>query len=220
MRSNTSSAARSRDQPPANPGMTGKQSWSNRSGGGGGLRTNTPPSRPPDHAVLMEEEEPMSEEEEEIRDGVQNEAFEDDPFAWNSTHLIFSFLSLSNQKWICPLWARHSITLSVQKQAWEGWHREGKNPCPMHYFSSCPIRGRENLCKKCAEMRWFFKKFSAKTLQKMRWNVLTCAETLQETRWKRLSLQKIGITENRSLLFGAAAFTQSNAPKIPEHLPI
>ena len=39
--------------------------------------------------------------------------------------------------------------------------------------------GREILCKKCAEMCWFFKKFSAKTLHK---NALKCAETLQETR--------------------------------------
>ena len=54
----------------------------------------------------------------------------------------------------------------------------------------------------------------------MRWNVLKCAETLQETRWKPLSFQKIAITENRTLLSGAAAFTQSTAQKIPARLPI
>ena len=54
----------------------------------------------------------------------------------------------------------------------------------------------------------------------MRWNVLKSAETLQETRWKPLSFQKIAITESRTLLSFAAAFTQSTAPKIPELLPI
>ena len=50
--------------------------------------------------------------------------------------------------------------------------------------------------------------------------MLKCAETLQEMRWKPLSFQKLAITENRTLLSGAAAFTQSTAPKIPELLSI
>ena len=45
--------------------------------------------------------------------------------------------------------------------------------------------------QKCSEMRWFFKKFSAKTLHK---NALKCAETLRDIRWILLSFQKIGIT--------------------------
>ena len=74
-----------------------------------------------------------------------------------------------------------------------------------NYFK--PFPGRKNLCKKCAEMRWFFKKFSTKTLQKMRWNVLKCAETLKETRCKPLSFQRIAVTENRTRLSGAAVLT-------------
>ena len=46
----------------------------------------------------------------------------------------------------------------------------------------------------------------------MRRKVLKCAEILQETRSKPLSFQKIGSTENRTLMSDAVSLTLSTTP--------
>ena len=83
-------------------------------------------------------------------------------------------------------------------------------PHVIKMINNCSFRVEKILCKKCAEMRWFFKKFSAKTLHKnalkraeMRWNFARNA--LKTAEFSKNS------SENQTLLSGAAAFTQSTA---------